>query len=350
MIVITPLTKEVLIILKKIFFKNLSVCVTTIATMSLMILSGCGNNSSDVATDTTNTENTGTTVTESSVSNDMSSVEDNGNNDGTTEATDIDEGAEETVHYDVPEGQLKITCLDVGKGDCFVIESADSVTMIDTGYEETANKVMYFLDSEGITTIDQMIISHFDKDHVGGANHIIDNYDVGKVYTTYYEAKDSDDIEEYHRSLEAKNMQPVLVSDEIRYSLDGIDFVIYPPMQDEYGENNTSNNSSIVVLMSYNGNSMLFTGDAEKARIKELLEIDDLQADIIKMPHHGSYIKKLDNLLELVNPQYAIITSSFDKPEDEETMDILSEMNIEPYLTKYGDITIYLGNGITIEQ
>ncbi len=324
------------IIIKKIYSKYVSVFITAITVLSLGILSGCGNN-------------------ESYVTEDNIEIETSASNENETETTDIQADTDESTdsenrQYDVPEGQLKITCLDVGKGDCFVIESANSVTMIDTGYEETANKVMYFLDSEGITTIDQMIISHFDKDHVGGANHIIDNYDVKKVYTTYYEAKDSDDIDEYHKSLEEKNMEPILVSEETSYSLDGIEFVIYPPLKEEYGENNTSNNSSIVVHMTYNGNSMLFTGDAEKARMKELLDIDGLESDIIKMPAHGRYKKKLDDLLELVNPQYAIITSSFDEPEADETMELLEDMNIEPYLTKYGDITIYLGNGITIEQ
>lgn len=243
-----------------------------------------------------------------------------------------------------------ITALNVGKADCFVIRSKKSVTMIDTGTEESAKTIEKFLDDSGITRIDQLFISHYDRDHVGGADHILMHYEVGQVYVTSYVAKESDDIDEYNKALKKKGLSPVSVSKEMSVSADGVTWNMYPPQKDDY-KKDISNNSSMVVRMRYGKVAALFTGDAQKARISELLKTDGMQSNIIKMPHHGEYEKNMDDLLELVKPQYAILTGSKSQPEDDETMEVLEKYNVEAYCTRNGNITVRTdGKKITVTQ
>ena len=247
-------------------------------------------------------------------------------------------------------GKVVITALNVGKADCFVIQSKNSVTMIDTGTEESAEIIEDFLNDNGIKHINQLFISHFDKDHVGGADHIIKHYEVDTVYSTYYKAKESDDIDEYHKALRKKGIEPVLVDTEMSLSLDGIVWEMYPPEKDDY-KKEISNNSSMVVRMSYKKVSALFTADAQKARISELLDRVELKSDIIKMPHHGGYEKNLDDLLELVQPKYAILTGSNSQPEDDKALKLLKENGVMTYFTRKGNIIIKTdGKNINISQ
>lgn len=258
-----------------------------------------------------------------------------------------DSGGETTAKVG---GEVVITALNVGKADCFVIQSKNSVTMIDTGTEESAEIVEAFLNKNGITHIDQLMITHFDRDHVGGADHVLKKYEVDKVYSTYYIAKDSDDIDEYKKALKKKGLSPILVDTERSYTLDGVTWELYPPEKDDY-KKEISNNSSMVARMSYSKVSALFTADAQKARIAELLEQPNLKSDIIKMPHHGGFEKNLDDLIELVQPKYAILTGSNAQPEDDETMALLKKSGVKSYCTENGDIVMKTdGKNINISQ
>ena len=92
-------------------------------------------------------------------------------------------------------------------------------------------------------------------------------------------------------------------------------------------------------------------GDSQNARIKDFLEISDTDYDFIKIPYHGHYLKRLDEILEKNEIKYAVITSSDKELEDDETIEMLNNYNINCYLTRKGSITI-LSNGedIVIKQ
>ena len=90
---------------------------------------------------------------------------------------------------------------------------------------------------------------------------------------------------------------------------------------------------------------MLFAGDAEYARISELLKTDNLQSTILKVPHHGRINANSLALIEYVKPKYAIITSSKSEPEDQEILDILASKGITTYLTREGNVTITMTAG-----
>lgn len=244
---------------------------------------------------------------------------------------------------------LTVTGIKAGAADAFVLRSGDEVVLIDTGLEKNADRLLSVLEQQNITRIACLIITHFDKDHVGGADHVIDNYEVEKVYTTYH-SKDSDDITSYLSSLESRGLTETVVSEETSFDIGDISFTIYPPKASTYNRK-TSNNSSLVIRVVLGNESMLFAGDAEEERIAELLITKGLESTILKIPHHGRIGLNSREFIDYINPQYAIITSSGSKPEDEELLDILRQKKIQTYLTRNGNITLTItSDEVTFEQ
>ena len=90
-------------------------------------------------------------------------------------------------------------------------------------------------------------------------------------------------------------------------------------------------------------------GSVKAVHIKELRE--DIQAEILKVPHHGRYEKNMAALVEKVSPEYAIITSGTIEPEDAEVMQILEAAGVTTYLNREGNITITMSSdNISITQ
>ena len=238
------------------------------------------------------------------------------------------------------EDAMKVTFLSVGAADCIVIETADSTVIVDTAEASSSEKVLSFLKSEGIETVDVLFITHFDQDHVGGAAAVLEALNVEKVYTTYLSSeKDSEEIDAFYAALEEQGKEAEVVSEQFRLTLDGVTYTVYPPENGPY-KNDDSNNSSLVITLQYGETSFLLAGDAEKERIKEILEYG-IDCDVLKMPHHGRLEKNTDELLDSVAPAYAVITSSEEEPEDSEVLEYLQERNIAAYLTRKGSVTFY---------
>lgn len=256
--------------------------------------------------------------------------------------------AQEASGADTP-ALLTVTAFDVGKADAFLLRSADHVVIIDTAKDEDGPVLVKFLEEQGITKIDELFLSHFDKDHVGGADALLDAFPVGAVYTTY-QSKDSDDIEEFYAALNRRGMTNIVVREAFSYEADGVTYEVFPPEKESY-KKDESNNSSLVLRVSAGGKSMLFTGDAEKKRIKELLALDGIKSDVLKMPHHGGFENNLEDLVTAVAPEVTIITSSDEEPESAETMALLNDAGVTTYLTREGRVTIlFRDGGLTITQ
>lgn len=92
-------------------------------------------------------------------------------------------------------------------------------------------------------------------------------------------------------------------------------------------------------------------GDSQNSRIKDYLSEHTQKYDFIKIPYHGNYQKRLDDLLEVVQPKYAVITCSNSEPDISETVELLEELDVKYYLTKDGSVIIKSdGKNINIKQ
>lgn len=242
---------------------------------------------------------------------------------------------------------VKVTFFDVGKGDAILIETISHTFLIDSGYDSTAGIILDYFEKQNIQRLDYLLLTHFDKDHVGGADQILEKVNVEEIMQPDYES-DSKQYLEYKDAAEKKSMQPVSVTETIRFSLDGADFLIYPPKQEKYEEED--NDFSLVISMIYKNKSFLFTGDCEKERLNELLEQTefDLSHDVLKVPHHGKKEKNSEDFIKAVSPKAAVITCSQEAPVSDGIYNILNEFGIETYMTSDGTITC-LCDGDTVK-
>lgn len=242
---------------------------------------------------------------------------------------------------------VKVTFFDVGKGDAILIETQGHTLLIDAGYDKTYGVIQSYLVEQEIEKLDYLVITHFDKDHVGGADRVVNDFEVGEILQPDYES-DGGQYQEYCAVLDQKGLQPVLVTESMQFALDGADLYIYPPQKKTYEEED--NDFSLAVSMTYGEKRFLFAGDCEEERLDELLGQTefDLAHDVLKLPHHG---KKEDNsrkFLERVAPKAAVITCSEEEPASDKICNMLYELGTEVYLTSDGTVTC-LCDGKTLE-
>jgi len=243
---------------------------------------------------------------------------------------------------------FKIYVFNAGKADAILIENNNTYIMIDTGEEDLSTGILDYFKKNNITKLDYLIITHFDKDHVGSASSIIDNIEIDNVLQSN-SPKDSEYYNNYINSLNNKNIEPITISGDKEYNIEDLKFIVNGP--ETIYDKNESNNSSLIVSLYYKNTSYLFMGDAENARIKDYLTNHNESYDFIKIPYHGNYLKRLEELLSVVNPKYAIITNSKKEGAEQDTLDLLEDNNIKYYLTSNGKIIITSdGNSININQ
>ncbi len=237
---------------------------------------------------------------------------------------------------------MTVTAFKIGKADAIVLEAGGSTVVIDTGEEEDGEEILTYLKQNGCEAVDLLIITHFDKDHVGGAETLVKGIDIRDVVIPDY-VRDSKKYERFMDSLKEKEIEPERLRETKRLSLGGMEFRIDPPgtYDETVFTEKYDNNCSLLTKVTYGNRSFLFTGDIEAQRIRALLkEGADLSADVLKMPHHGRYDELLPDLLDAVSPELALICDSDKNPADEETMDLLMKRDVQTYETRRGNIVV----------
>ena len=246
------------------------------------------------------------------------------------------------------DGTLKVTFLDVGKGDCILIEKDGHNVLIDAGYEETSEDVLSFLQQNGTSHLDHFIITHYDKDHVGGAPAIIQSIAIDNIWLPGYE----DDGNYYTgllNVLEQESLSGEKVTQDVSFTLADVNFTIFateveydPPTKKNEGNDN---DVSLVIEMKYADDSWLFAGDIEEDGVKKFVSAGHGTYDVVKMPHHGRKDDKSDDFIDSTQPQIAVITDSKDDEADKKLVKALEKTGAEVYRTsKCGQIVI-TGNG-----
>ena len=232
---------------------------------------------------------------------------------------------------------LTVTFFNVGKGDAILIEAEEERMLIDSGYDDTSGEILGYLEEQGIRRLDYLVITHFDKDHVGGADHVLEAVEVGEILQPDY-VSESGQYLEYREALEQAGKEPVLVTETWTLSLGNAELVVYPPQQEEYKEED--NDFSLVISMAYGERRFVFAGDSERERLKELLSQSEFELahDLLKVPHHGRDEKNSREFLEAVCPEFAVITCSEDKPAEPEILKILDGMGTKTYQTWEGTV------------
>ena len=264
------------------------------------------------------------------------------------EGTTSTNGPQLNTKANLSPAPLTIDILATGKSDCIIIQIQDKTVMIDTGLDENGETITDFLKKENIDTIDYLIISHLDKDHIGGADIILDEgIEVQNVIQPNY-SRDTKQHKEYVKALEKHDIKPTLLTSDTVLEVNGATIIVSAPLREEYEQ---SNDYSLITSLSYKNQSFLFAGDAEAIRISEFLASNPHAYTLLKVPHHGKYSDNLEELLQMTTPDYGIITCSEDEYPDQQVLDLLTKYQVQTLLTSDGPIIIRSdGQQITVNQ
>lgn len=267
---------------------------------------------------------------------------------------------------------LEVSFLDLGQGDGIFIESPSKTTyLIDGGSTSVKQvgkyRIIPFLKSKGIRSLDYVFISHFDEDHINGIFEIMDQMDVKGnsgnigiktlVLPNVFDQSSSLEDEMYLTCIKTAKEKGINVvyMEEGDYIIDG-DLVIeclHPLGELYYFEKNAS---SLVISVNYIEFDMLLTGDLEgigEDRLNEVLNTGKSEDetnkytsfDILKVAHHGSKKSTFDPFLNIVRPKYSVISAGKDNSyghPHEELLLRLENVGSKIYTTiNDGAITVY---------
>lgn len=233
-----------------------------------------------------------------------------------------------------PEGTLEVHYIDVGQGDATLIKCGSHAMLIDGGNNNKGTTVQLYLKKQGVESLDYVIGTHPDADHIGGLDVIVYKYNCEKVIMSDYE-KDTRTYQELVDVIHDKNMKITYPVVGEQYALGEAEFTIIAPNSNSYGGN--ANDYSVAILLEYGKNRFLFTGDAEEASEMEMLSNGiELSADVYKVAHHGSRSASTQEFLNAVHPKYAVIScgegNSYGHPHAE-VLNRLRSMGVEVFRT-----------------
>lgn len=244
--------------------------------------------------------------------------------------------------------EVRIDYLDVGQGDATLISTKDNVQiLIDTGPSKNILKEISNILSPLDRSIDAVIITHPDKDHVEGLLYLMDYYQIGMVIMNKVNS-DSPLYFEVIAKLESKEIPTydIRESTDLTFGTAKID-VIWPRSEPPNLQLETElNETSISLMFSYNDFEALITGDLYKeSEIKLLGNLANYSnVEIYKAGHHGSKTSTSSELLSAINPNVTVISSgksnSYGHPA-EATLKTLKEFDQIVYRTDLdGSITV----------
>lgn len=218
--------------------------------------------------------------------------------------------------------------IDVGQGDSTLILTDDAAVLIDAGPTDAAEETVQYI--RGYTdSIDYMILTHPHEDHIGGAVKIINSLQVKNVIMT----DASNDVVTFSRLInviEESGVRVIEAQVGNTYDADGIELLILAPLAD-LGD---FNEYSVVTRVQYKDVSMIVPGDAESGSEGLMLETylsGELNADILKLGHHGSRTSSTSEFLAAVNPRWSIascgLNNSYGHPH-QQTLERAGELGI----------------------
>lgn len=245
---------------------------------------------------------------------------------------------------------LEVNLLKVGKADAIILRCGEEVMVIDTGEEDDGNEVVEFLKNQGIAKVDALIITHFDQDHVGGADTLIEEMDVEEIYVPAYPGSHTEYLD-FMQAVESKNLSPTKLTEAVRFNLGDAQVLVEPSLSYEADPEilDNDNNFSLITTVLHGENRLLFMGDAEKQRIRQWLDSSlPAHCDFLKVPHHGVYDTALQELFATLSPEYSVICSSKKNPADQKTVELLKTYGSQVFETKDGNITL-ISDGHSLE-
>lgn len=240
------------------------------------------------------------------------------------------------------------TVLKAGQADAIIMKTENHSVIIDLGEADDGDEISEFLEENAISDIDYVFITHYDKDHVGGFSEVMESVTAKNILVPNYEGT-SEEYTEFLNTVNEKNLTVTRLTEDTSFVLDDVLFEVSVPKKRFYKEGD--NDYSLVISVTHGENTFLFTGDAEKERLSEVLSEFGRQYDFVKIPHHGKHNGNTKRFINTVKPTYAVICDSEKNPASDKTVSYLKTQGTEIYSTKDGDVAVVSdGKKILINQ
>lgn len=245
------------------------------------------------------------------------------------------------------QGDMAVHFIDVGQGLAILVQSGGENLLYDGGNRSHADEVVQYLKNQQVETINYMISSHYDEDHLGGLVKCLDTFEVEHVLGSDY-VHTSDLFNTFMNTATAHAIIVEYPSVGDTYEFGTGSFTVMAPD----GISQNSNDNSVVIRLVNGNNSFMFMGDAEETSEQDMISTGmNLDCDVLSLGHHGSASSTSWDLLEATSPSWAVISCGLNNTYGHpaaETMGKLSDMDIPVFRTDDQGTVIALSDGNTI--
>lgn len=211
----------------------------------------------------------------------------------------------------IPEyDSFRVTFIDVGQGDCTLIQDNGQNMLIDAGPRESVGSIEAVLNQNGVSTIDALILTHNDADHIQGAINIIPDYNVQSIYMTDIE-RSTGTYYLLSKAIDESNASVSYPKAGVTISFGTATYEVVGPALDANTIYEENNSNSIIVRVTHGNDTFLFTGDATGEEIDDIILAGYvLSAQVLKAAHHGSAADGCNSrtLFSAVNPETVVIS------------------------------------------
>ncbi len=234
---------------------------------------------------------------------------------------------------------LEVFFFNVGKADSMLIRQGEHAMLIDAATDKAGAHVLDRLREEGVEKLDVLLITHEDKDHIGGADRIVRALPIESVYIGEIQEQGKQ-VSQFAEAMQEQGKESKRLFAGDHFALGKALVTVVGPLGQGYEQ---ENDCSLVVRVDFGETSVLLAGDAEKPSLLEMLAAPDaaknLRAQVLKVPHHGGIEDVSAAFFEAVHPEIAVI------PCERHTDDRLPDEGVEYALERVGAQTYVTGDG-----
>lgn len=216
--------------------------------------------------------------------------------------------------------RYEVHFIDTGQSDCILIKALNKNYLIDTGAQYYTNKILMYLNLNGISNIEAIVLTHYHDDHYGGLLKIVDSKKVGTVFipTHYNEMRYG-----LFKSLTEKGIKVKYINKGWKINEGKMDLEAIGPIKED---KEIENNNSIVLQGRIDDVRYLLAADCEKQEEVDMINSKKLgECDVLKIPHHSLNTSSTEEFLDIVKPKIAVVTSNGVETPDYEMIKRIGE-------------------------
>ena len=237
-----------------------------------------------------------------------------------------------------PDGALRAVFFDVGEADCTLFYNSDTAILTDAPADMT-NQAIGYMKRAGIKRLDCFVITHYDADHCGDAERIINGFEIDKIILPE-PTRDKADV--YEKIVSAAGEEKCVTAKTGKsMEFGGVKIDVLSPN----GIGKENNDICLSYKLTYKNSSVLMCSDISSDEEKVILSKygDKIKSDIIKVAHHGSKYSSSEKFVKTVSARYAVIScgqNTYGHPATE-TLDALKAAGSEIFITQAEGVIIF---------